>query len=900
MRFSLWNKIVTALGGGLVALLFIGGAGCWSTTQLSKTYLGVDHSRQVLQELERFQVNILNAETASRGYALNRDEQFLISRNSIEQAIYHSLEEVKKQFSGNSDQTKRLTQLEPQVLNVFTLMRQADALAGKGQTGAAHENDEQIKASVELIRHAIVQMEDEERLFLQKSSTNSQKLIDQARIFISLTLGCGLIFIGTMIYYVRRDLIERRHARLSLRDVNDQVLDLYNNAPCGYHSLDSEGVFTAINDTELKWLGYTREQVIGKLRMSDVLTPASLSLFVSHFEQLKRAGDAPAIEFDLVVKDGGTLAVAASATAVYDAAGNFVSSRSTLHDISDRKQAEQITQQLNTELEQKVQERTSELQDANGLLRREVDERKRLEQAAREAEEFSRQIITGAQEGIAVFDLNLRFQVFNPFLETLTTWKAQDVIGKTIEEIMPTSFAEDVTHRLRLALNGEVAYSGDQFTPASSLAPARWVSTKESPLHNAKGEIIGVISIVNDISARKQAESAIREAADFMKQIIVGIEEGIAVVDRDFKYQAFNPFMEKMTGWKAADVIGKHVTTYMTPEQATESIGFLKRVLKGEVIYQGDRALAATEDRPELWINSRITPLHNSKGEIVGTIGTANDVTERRHAEAQITELNASLEQRIKERTQELDAKTKELESFCYSVSHDLKAPLRGIDGYSRLLQEDFSERLNDDGRKFLSNVRSATLQMTDLIDDLLTYSRQERRVQLATRIDLLDLVTEQIRQREMDLKTIQLDIKVERINVLADYEGMTVAFRNLLDNAIKFSSRSDHPRIMICSAITEHHCVLSVQDNGTGFDMRFYDKIFEIFQRLHRAEDYPGTGIGLALVRKAMERMGGRVWAESESGQGASFYLEIPLFNQTDHAGTTRSTTTRSPGGTN
>jgi light-regulated signal transduction histidine kinase (bacteriophytochrome) len=255
---------------------------------------------------------------------------------------------------------------------------------------------------------------------------------------------------------------------------------------------------------------------------------------------------------------------------------------------------------------------------------------------------------------------------------------------------------------------------------------------------------------------------------------------------------------------------------------------------------------------------------------------TVTDVTARKTAETQLQQLNAELEQRVALRTSELDAKSKELESFCYSVSHDLKAPLRGIDGYSRLLADEYGDKLDEDGRRFLVNVRQATTQMNNLIEDLLAYSRQERREVAPTRVRLREFVQLKLSRRAADLAGVALSVEIDDIWVLADREGLEMALRNLIDNAIKFSARSTQPKIAIRATRRADRCVLSVQDNGTGFDMRYYDKIFEIFQRLHRAEDYPGTGIGLALVRKAMERMGGRVWAESELGQGATFHLEL------------------------
>jgi len=227
-----------------------------------------------------------------------------------------------------------------------------------------------------------------------------------------------------------------------------------------------------------------------------------------------------------------------------------------------------------------------------------------------------------------------------------------------------------------------------------------------------------------------------------------------------------------------------------------------------------------------------------------------------------------------------LESVNKELESFSYSVSHDLKAPLRGIDGYSQLLEKDYRDRLDDDGRLFIRNIRSSAAQMHQLIEDLLNYSRMERRSLQSVSLDLSGLVQAVVAERSAEFRRegVELCLELPQLQVRADRDGLALVLRNLLENALKFSRKSTAPAVQIAAHAEAGKVILSVSDNGIGFDMKFHDRIFDIFQRLQRAEDYPGTGVGLALVRKAMQRMEGRVWAESTPGAGATFYLEIPL----------------------
>ena len=251
----------------------------------------------------------------------------------------------------------------------------------------------------------------------------------------------------------------------------------------------------------------------------------------------------------------------------------------------------------------------------------------------------------------------------------------------------------------------------------------------------------------------------------------------------------------------------------------------------------------------------------------------------RRSAKEALARLNAELEIRIEARTADLNAKSRELETFAYSVAHDLKAPLRGIDGYSRLLLQEYANSLDDEGRTFLQTIQDSTDEMSQLIDDLLAYSRLERRELQTDRVELAPIVNSLVEEKKREATEHPVDfvVDINGATVMADASGVAQSLRNYLDNAFKFTRKVEEPRIEVGSKESAKSCLLWVRDNGIGFDMKYHDQIFNIFQRLNVAEDYPGTGIGLAIVRKAMERMGGRAWAESEPGHGATFYLEIP-----------------------
>lgn len=284
-------------------------------------------------------------------------------------------------------------------------------------------------------------------------------------------------------------------------------------------------------------------------------------------------------------------------------------------------------------------------------------------------------------------------------------------------------------------------------------------------------------------------------------------------------------------------------------------------------------------DGSEIWVWSMGRGVYDDDGELIAREGFIGDITQRVLAQLELERLNAELEARVADRTARLKEANQNLESFAYSVSHDLKAPLRGIDGYSRLLVEEYRDRLPDEARFFLENIRVSSERMNQLIDDLLTYSRLERRPLTATDVALAKLIERVLAEREIELTETdaEVDNEVGTLRVSADGEALVQVVRNLVDNALKFSRDSHPPHIVINADVRDGKVIISVSDNGCGFDMKYHDRIFDIFQRLHRTEDYPGTGVGLAIVRKAAERMGGRVWAESVPGAGATFFLELP-----------------------
>jgi PAS domain S-box-containing protein len=523
---------------------------------------------------------------------------------------------------------------------------------------------------------------------------------------------------------------------------------------------------------------------------------------------------------------------------------------------------------------------------------------------------------------------------WNRGAERMYGYRADEAIGQSIAMLLQPERRAQLPELLARVCSGE-AVTNLECERVRKDGTLIQVALTLSPIRDSAGNVSGISTIARDISERKRDEAALRRlnrelrAISNCNQTLMRAEDEQTLLDEicriiceDAGYRmAWVGFPEqdearsiRPVSWAGAesDYLAGARLSWADDERGRTPCGTAIRTGKSVMVQDFHTDPAAVHWREaamQRGYRSGISlPLQDGDGKTFGILNiyaaTANAFTaeevrlleelagdmafgimvlrtrvERQRAEEEIRTLNQELEQRVKERTAQLEAANKELESFSYSVSHDLRAPLRAIDGFSLILQEDYAAKIDEEGRRLLGVVRGNAQRMAQLIDDILSFSRTGRLELRMAEVDMGELARSVLAELKVQLGG--LEGLVAEIGELPPSKGDPAMLRqvyvNLLSNAIKFSRTKDVPRIEVGGASRAGERVYFVKDNGVGFDMKYADRLFGVFQRLHSVEAFEGTGIGLAIVKRIIERHGGRVWAESKVGEGAVFYFSLP-----------------------
>jgi PAS domain S-box-containing protein len=455
-------------------------------------------------------------------------------------------------------------------------------------------------------------------------------------------------------------------------------------------------------------------------------------------------------------------------------------------------------------------------------------------------------------------DTESRFTRVNKASAELAGIEASQFTGKTDFDLFPAEQAW-IKHdaEQRLMTDRQPIVNWIELSTLDGHRPV-WGLDNKAPIIDRDGRVTGLVGSSIDITELKRAE----EAQAHLAAIVEWSNEAIVGVALDGTITSWNPRAAHVYGYTEGEAIGQSLAMLVPPDREVEISALLAQAAEGIGVERQEMVHARTDGRT-FDVALTISPVRDAEGIVTGAAMIARDISARKQAEMA------------------LQAANKELEAFTYSVSHDLRAPLRAMNGFSRILIEDYSAEMPDEARHYLQLVQDNARQMGRLVDDLLAFSRLGRQPVVKRPVDLASLVQQVFDDLRADREGRNVALAIDELPVVeADPGLMRQVFTNLIGNALKFTRGRDVARIEIgpspeCAQAGEE--VISVKDNGVGFDMTYAPKLFGVFQRLHRAEEYEGTGVGLALVQRIVHRHGGRIWAEAAVDKGATFYVAMP-----------------------
>jgi PAS domain S-box-containing protein len=660
---------------------------------------------------------------------------------------------------------------------------------------------------------------------------------------------------------IDKNITERKRAESALGALLAREEAILSAIPDIIMEVDNNKVYTWANEAGLAFFG---KDVIGKeaafyfegeqntyQTVQPVFTGSEKVIYVEGWQRRS---------------DGQKRLLAWRCRTLKDESGNVKGALSIASDITERKRAEKELQAANQQLaasNQQLKATEQQLRASNQQLEAGMERLAEAQAIARLGSweyDAVKDVISGSDEFYRQFGVGHdRLRTYQAFLDLLHP-DDREHVGRDVQESLTKKALYDTEYRVRLP-NGDY----------------RDIHARGRVFADDAGKPVRMVGTCIDITERKRAEEELENRRNLLNETarmakIGGWELDVATMKQKWTDETY-AIHDREKG--VYDPNSTEELSRFEPGSA-ELIGkaFQEALERGKP-YDLEVEMKTIKGNFK-WVRAVCNPIMVD-GKVKTLKGAVQDITERKRAEEEIRTLNAELEQRVQDRTAELEMANKELEAFTYSISHDLRAPLRAVDGFSRILLDEFAPQLPPDVRRYLELVRSNTIHMGQLVDDLLKLSYHVRKTVIQENVKPVELVREalDLLRGEQEGRNVKITVG-DLPTCQGDRALLKQVFVNLLSNALKFTRRRDPAIIEVGCIRKDGANVFFVRDNGVGFDMRYVGKLFGVFQRLHRPEDYEGTGVGLAIIERIVRRHGGRVWAEAEPDKGATFYFML------------------------
>ncbi len=650
------------------------------------------------------------------------------------------------------------------------------------------------------------------------------------------------------------DITERKTLEETLRRSEARYRHLVEDVSDIIYEADPEGRMTYVSPVAERLYGYAAGEVTDR-SYAEFIFPDDLAVVAEGLRDAL-AGRPRPNDHRVITKTGAIRWVRNLARPIVDD-GQVVGLRGVMADVTERKRAEDALRDLTISLEQQVAEQTRELAASHQRLRLITDNMSDL---------------------VSQVTMEAQLEYVSPAHERVLGYTPEQMLGRSAFDFLHPDDRETVAAVVRNPIDGST-FQQVEIRYRHALGHYVWLETTGKLLFDERGARVGAVLSGRDISQRKRADEALRQSEKRFRAIFEQAPLGVALVDsQSGRLLQINRRYCDILGRTERELVGADFRSLTHPDDRPANWEEQERLLRGESHFYAFEKRYLRPDGSTVWVNVTAVPMWAEGAAPTVQLAMVDDITERKQAAERIERLHAELEARVVARTAELQAVNKELEAFSYSVSHDLRAPLRAIDGFSRMLRDEHGQQLPAEGRHCVERVCAATTRMAQLIDDLLKLSRLQRSEVSRQPVDLSALARGIAAELQQAAPARVVDVVIAGgIAVIGDPDLLRVVLENLLGNAWKYTSKHATARIEFGVTDAGGRMTYFVRDDGAGFDMAYAEKLFGPFKRLHTAHEFEGTGIGLAIVQRIIARHGGQVWAEAKVERGATFYFTLP-----------------------